>query len=103
MGIEEQEFQILLNAKNHKELVKRLDDILKAMGKDKEIDTSGIEAVISKLQLAGELEKTTTAINAMVTVIAQKLEERKQEDRQWTFKVERDSDGFIDVVRATNN
>lgn len=106
MGLkEDQEFQVLLQAKNHKELIKKLDGILKELSsnKDKEIDTSGMEKVISKLKMADELSKTTAAINAMVKVISDKLDERKQEDKQWTFKIERDSDGFIDVVRANNN
>lgn len=106
MGLSrEQEFQVLLEAKNHKELIKKLDEILTTITnrENKEIDTSGIEAVIAKLQMAEELKETTNAINAMVNVISKKLEEKKQEEKQWTFKVERNADGFIDVVKATSD
>lgn len=103
-----QEFDRLLKEKNHKELIMKLDDILKELSKERgesenEIDISGIEEAINGLQLAEELQKTTTAIDAMVSTIAKKLDERKEEKKQWTFKVKRDADGFIDVVEATSD
>ena len=98
------EQQLLLEEKKHKELIEKLDAILKCINNQStEVDMSGVEAAIVALTNKKESDIIPKAILALSDVIISKIANIKKEKKEWTFKVERDSDGFIDVVKATSN
>lgn len=106
MGLkEDKQFALLLKEQNHKELIKKLDSILQALGSSEaaEMDLTGIERAIKSIQVTSTPDNSVpTAIMALSDVIIKKIEAIQNIEQEWTFKVERDSDGFIDIVRATN-
>lgn len=107
MGLkEDKNFELLLREENHRELIKKLDAILQALNSKEEaaqLDLSGIEASISQLIQPVDNKEVPNAILALSDVIISKISEMNKEKKEWTFKVERDADGFIDVVKATSD
>lgn len=107
MGLkEDKNFELLLREENHKELIMKLDAILKALNSKEEsasLDLSGIEAAIAQMKQPANNKEIPNAILALSDVIVSKISEINQEKKEWTFKVERDADGFIDVVKATSD
>ena len=88
--------------------IKKLDNILKELSKPQdspsvEVDLSGIEKAISKMKQNGDNQnEIPNAIRALSDVIIDKINSINKEKKQWTFKVKRNADGFIDVVHATS-
>lgn len=106
MGIEDKNFELLLSQKKHKELIKKLDSILKELMNTKKedltIDLSGIEKSIEKINIKSQGEDVPKAILALSDVIVSKIQalETKQIS-EWTFDIKRDNEGYIDTVKAS--
>lgn len=95
------ELQLLLSEKKHKELIKKLDAILKGVTTETTpVDMSGIEDAIKALTNKKESDIIPKAILALSDVIIDKITNIKKKKSEWTFKVERDNDGFINKVVA---
>lgn len=104
MEIKETSFEVLLSQKNHKELIKKLDAVLKELIKassDTTIDLSGIEKSIEKINIKSETEDVPKAILALGDVIVNKIKEIEvTKISEWTFNIERNSEGYISTVKA---
>lgn len=97
-------FELLLVQKNHKELIKKLDSVLKELMKtgDTTLDLSGIEASIAKINVKSKTEDIPKAILALGDVIVKKIKGlEKKQITEWVFKIERDNEGYIDKVKAS--
>lgn len=95
------ELQLLLEEKKHKELIKKLDAILKGVTQETTpVDMSGIEEAIKALTKKKESDVIPKAILALSDVIIDKIANIKKKKSEWIFKVERDNDGFINKVVA---
>lgn len=102
MGIEDKNFELLLSQKKHNELIVKLDAILKELinNKGEAMDTQKIEDAIKKMTVKSEIEEIPKSILALSEVIVSKIQELNTKESEWTFNIERDSDGFIEVVKA---
>jgi len=109
MEVGNSEFDRLLNQKYHNQLIAKLDEMLKEVGKevksgDVNLDTDRIEELLTLINNSSN--KLPDAIIALSDVITTKLSALQVErPTKWEFTIERDSDGFIDIVKAvsTNN
>ena len=100
---EDKKFELLLKQKMHKELINKLDVILKKIeSEDTSLDLTGIEMAISKITIKKEIEEIPKSILALSNLILDKIENIKVQKpiSEWTFDVQRDSDGFIETVKA---
>ena len=101
MGIEDKNFELLLKAKQHKEIVAKLDAILqKLLSNDTTLDTTGLEEAIKGMTLKQELESIPKSILALSDLVVSKLQELKKEKSEWVFDVKRDNNGYIETVLA---
>ncbi len=107
MGLDGKKFELLLQDKMHKELIKKLDSILKKINSnDNSLDLTSLETAISNISLRKEIEEIPKSILALSDVILNKINDIKTENvvnispKEWVFDVYRDANGFIDVVKA---
>lgn len=95
------ELQLLLSEKKHRELIKKLDDILQGLKTDPTpVDLSEIIKAINDLKNKGESDAIPKAILALSDVIISKVEKMQLTKKEWTFLIERDNDGYITTVKA---
>lgn len=105
MELEEKNFELLLKEKMHKELIKKLDSILKKIDtNDTSLDLSGIEVAISQMTVKEEISEIPKSILALSNVILDKIQSIKiQSPTEWDFVIQRDNNGFIESVKATGS
>lgn len=111
MGIkEDKDFELMLQQNNHKDIMKALTDIIKKLSREPteikvDTDISGIEKAIKKLNMNPELSKLPTSIKLIGEEIIKKIERIniKEKPSEWTHTIERDSEGFIKIVKSKSN
>ncbi len=102
MGLERDDFNNLLKEKRHVELIKKLDAILQGLlQEDTSLDISGIETAIQSITVKEDIQEIPKAILALSDTILSKITELQKSPTEWIFDIERDSNGYIDIVKAT--
>ena len=93
--IEDLQFDLLLQEKRHKELIKILTAILKNI---ETADTDSTKAAIELL-----LQKTNdipSSIQSIADAIMTRIEKMNSKQSEWIFDISRDSYGYITTLTA---
>lgn len=108
----DKEFELLLFEKKHKEVISKLNEVLKVFSNiEKNIsnieipktDVSNIEKILKQIELKSNTDKSVpNSIKNIGEVISNKLEElkEKQVKKEYIFNIERNSSGLINVVKV---
>jgi len=96
---EEDDFEILLNEKRHKELIDILKKIL--VNLTQKSDTTNIEAILKKVASNSD-DSTPKSIELIGEAIINKIKEinTPQVNKEWKFVVNRNNNGFITDIIA---
>jgi hypothetical protein len=106
------EFQALMEEKNHKAVILKLDEILKSIPSEIPDNKSEFETMITILQTLSVKEKDDSiprAVEAMGDAIVRKIEaliatvneyQKEEDPKEWTFDIIRDNNELIKTVKA---
>jgi superoxide dismutase len=97
---EDNEFEILLNKKRHKELIDLLKDILKEL--PKEFNSSKIEALLETIAQKNDssIPKSIELIGEAIINKMCEIKDTMDKPKEWTFDVNRNLQGYIVSVTA---
>ena len=102
------EFELALEARQHKEVLEMLDKILQEMLKEQEsstevnveVDTSKIEKIIERINTAPDFSEIPNSIKAMNKVLEKHFKAMKFPEpvRKWKHTINRDSQGLYNEI-----